>query len=345
MFRDKPSTYDRMSDALGDLGEKIVELETRVADRLDPTPSMGERVRHAIRRNLPGSAQPSRYLPEFMTGWSMPTTEDARSTYRSLRESLPDLRGSLAGLQSHLPDWRRSASDLRSRLPDGRLPRTRSFRRGMEVQRALDYLRERPVLSTVLIAGGTIAVVGTAYYVTRKLAEHTEEPDYATVRKDGEIEIRDYDGMVVAETIKGGYHEKARRVGYDTLADYISANNRSGKKIPMTAPVLQQLSESEGQTKGWAIRFVMPKKYTQSTLPVPESNEIKLRDIPSKRVVAIRFNGNFSAGLASKKLMALYNYIADENLKQKGDPEYAFYNPPWTPGFMRRNEILIEIER
>ena len=43
--------------------------------------------------------------------------------------------------------------------------------------------------------------------------------------------------------------------------------------------------------------------------------------------------------------MTLYNYLADENLVQKGDPEYAFYNPPWTPGFMRRNEIWIEIER
>jgi len=89
----------------------------------------------------------------------------------------------------------------------------------------------------------------------------------------------------------------------------------------------------------------MPKKYTKASLPTPNSNDIAIREIPAKRLVAIRFNGNFTASLASKKLMALYNYVSDENLKQKGDPIYAFYNAPWTPGFMRRNEILIEVER
>ena len=341
MFRDKSRAYERVTDAIGDISEKIAELEQQVADRF--TPSTTQRVRRSIERHLPGSSSSSRYIPDFLTNWSVPTADDARASYRSVRDALPDLRHSLSDLRGSLPAWR--LPSLSGRLPDPRLPRTLSFRRGMEAQRGLDFLRARPGLSALLIGGSVLALAGTAYFVTKKVAEHTEEPDYDTVRSDGDIEVRDYDGMVVAETIKGGYHEKARRIGFETLADYIFAQNREGRKIAMTAPVLQQLSENEGQTKGWAIRFVMPKKYTVATLPAPASDDVKLKEVPSKRVVAIRFNGNFSATLASKKLMSLYNYIADENLTQKGDPEYAFYNPPWTPGFLKRNEILIEIER
>lgn len=346
MFSEKPGAYERLTDAIGAIGERIADLEEQVVERFNPAPSAPERVRRAVMRHLP-HAKPaaSRYLPDFMSGWSLPTVDDARSSYRSLRAALPDLRGTVADLRPALADWRHSASQLQAQLPDPRLPRLRSFRRGMEAQRGLDVFRGRPGLGALAIVGGVVVVAGAAFLVTKTISDHTEEPDYDAVRKDGEIEIRDYDAMVVAETIKSGYHEKARRSGFETLADYISASNRSGKKITMTAPVLQQLSENEGQTKGWAIRFVMPKSYSRSTLPTPSSTAVSLKDVPAKRVVAIRFSGNFSASLASKKLMALYNYIADENLKQKGDPEYAFYNPPWTPGFMKRNEIFIEIER
>lgn len=338
MFRDKPSTYDRLADALSGIGERLAELEEQAVERFHPAPSRTERVRRAISRNLPFHSEPTgvaRYLPEFMTGWNMPSGGDARRHMLSLRDSAGD----------SVDDARGYFADARRHLPDLRLPRFASFRRGMETERGLDYLRNRPELTAVLVVGGAVAVVGATYYVTKKIQDHAEEPDYDVVREDGAIEIRDYDAMIVAETIKSGYHEKARRAGFETLADYIFARNREGKKIKMTTPVMQQLAEGEGRTKGWAIRFVMPKKYTLASLPQPAGNDVTLKDMPARRMAAIRFSGNFSATLASKQLMSLYNYLADNNLKQKGDPQYAFYNPPWTPGFMKRNEILIEIER
>ncbi|WP_235919051.1 SOUL family heme-binding protein [Aureimonas psammosilenae] len=323
-----------------------MELEHGVAERLSPTPSATERARRAIVDILPGhQTGVRRYLPDFARGWSMPSADDARSAYHHAAGSLSSLRSSLPDLADYLPDIRRTARDARQSLPDPRLPRLSSFQRGMRTQRGVDRLRDNDTLTTLLIAGGALVAVGGAIYITKKIADHTEEPDYDVVRRDGEIEVRDYDAMVVAETVKTGYHEKARKAGFNALADYTSAHNRGGKKIPMTAPVLQQLAEADGQTKGWAIRFVMPKKFSVATLPPPGTNEVKLRDVPAKRIVSIRFNGNFTASLASKKLMTLYNYLADENLKQKGDPEYAFYNPPWTPGFLKRNEIFIEIDR
>ncbi|WP_062211136.1 heme-binding protein [Aureimonas sp. AU12] len=346
MFRDKPTAYGRLTDAISDIGDRIAELESQVVARINPRPSKAERLRRAVEHEvnrLYGATDSgySRYLPSFLTGLSLPSADDAKA-------SLYDAKSSLSKAGHSLGD---RASDLRDHLPAlssfsfPAFGHRSSFKGGRGYQRSVDYLRERPNVSTALIAGGAILAIGTAFYVTKKIADHAEEPEYDVVRRDGEIEIRDYDAMIVAETVKTGYHEKARRRGFETLYDFIAANNRSGKKIAMTVPVLQQLSESEGRTKGWAIRFVMPKKFTKASLPTPNSNDVAIREVSAKRLVAIRFSGNFSASLASKKLMALYNYVADENLKQKGDPIYAFYNAPWTPGFMRRNEILIEVER
>ncbi|KQT83379.1 heme-binding protein [Aurantimonas sp. Leaf443] len=338
MFGDKRTVYERLGDALGDIGERIGDLEERLVERFDPRPSRAERLRRAVSRNLPFHTEShglSRYMPDFLTGWSVPSSSEARRQIATLRDDAGERLDDARGYLSQAGDY----------LPSLRLPRSTSFRRGYQTRGAVDKLRDRPELTGLLVVGGAVAAIGVAYYVTKKVQDHSEEPDYEAVRDDGSIEIRDYDAMVVAETVKSGYHEKARRLGFETLANYIFAKNRAGKKIKMTTPVLQQLANGDGRTKGWAVRFVMPKKFTRASLPEPGSADVSLKDVPARRVAAIRFPGNFSASLASKQLMTLYNYLADNNLKQKGDPEYAFYNPPWTPGFMRRNEILIEIER
>ena len=239
MFRDKSTALSRVSDALSDIGERIADLEEKVAERISPTPSLPERARRSLVRHLPGHQEGAwRYVPDFARGWTAPTVDDARSAYgsayASAAGSLGDLRSSLSHWAHSLPSLRGAAAEARSRLPDPRVPRFGSFRRGMQAQRGVDRLRDNDALTTALIAGGALLAIGGALYLTKKIADHSEEPDYDVVRRDGDIEVRDYDAMIVAETVKSGYHEKARKDGFNTLADYISANNRSGKKIAMT---------------------------------------------------------------------------------------------------------------
>ncbi|MCM2505320.1 heme-binding protein [Aureimonas altamirensis] len=346
MFRDKPTAYDRLTDAISDIGDRIVELESQIADRVNPKPSTFERLKREVSR-LPGLPH-QRGRWDFLSNLHLPSADDARDhldrAQRSLRSGAHEVgdhvREGAGTLRSYLPAITPALGSLR--LPGA--SDIKALRRRHRPQGLLDHVRNNPGLSTAVVVGGVVLAAGAALYASNKIAEHAEEPDYDVVRKEGDIEIRDYEAMLVAETVKGGYHEKARRLGFEALYNFIRAHNRSGKKIAMTTPVLQQLSEGDGKAKGWAIRFIMPSKYSKSSLPAPETDDVRIEEVPARRMVAIRFGGVFNASLASKKLMALYNYLADENLKQKGDPVYAFYNPPWTPGFLRRNEILIEVE-
>lgn len=338
MVRDRSSSYERIQDAMSDIVERVAELEAQLVERIDPRPSLAARVRRSIDQETSRffRSPTARYLPNVLEGVASPTIANTKA---SLKRAQRSLKAGVEDARAYLPAWNSW------QLPSFRSVDVKGLSRRDDLQRGIDYFRARPGLATLAVVGGTVAVVGAALYVTKKVSEHAEEPDYETVRQDGDVEIRDYDAMVIAETIKSGYHEKARRNGYRTLHDFIRANNRSGKKIAMTIPVLQQLSEGEGRTRGWAVRFVMPKKYTKASLPAPNDNDVSIIEVSAKRVAVITFNGSFNASLASKKLMTLYNYLSDQNLKQVGDPIYAFYNAPWTPGFMRRNEIILEIER
>lgn len=114
---------------------------------------------------------------------------------------------------------------------------------------------------------------------------------------------------------------------------------QSGEKIAMTAPVTQQSANRK-----WKVRFVMPSAYTLSTLPTPRSEEVKLKEIPTTRYAAIRFSGTAGPESLKKKTQALEQFIERQHFTPLEASTYAFYNPPWTLPFLRRNEVLIKIQ-
>ena len=113
---------------------------------------------------------------------------------------------------------------------------------------------------------------------------------------------------------------------------------QSGEKIAMTEPVTQQ-----GNENGWRVRFVMPSSYAMDTLPKPNNPQVTLQEIPAKRYAAIRFSGMSREASLKHHSDALNDYMKAHNLTPLSPPIYAFYNPPWTLPFLRRNEVLIEI--
>jgi len=161
---------------------------------------------------------------------------------------------------------------------------------------------------------------------------------YDVVEADGAIEIRDYPALVVAEVERTGSRDQAVRAGFGPLARYIFAREREGEKIAMTAPVTQKAAG-----ESWTVQFIMPSGYDLSRLPRPAGTDVRLREMPPVRRAAIRFSGWWSDELFTEKDAALRQWLERKGLKVSGTPTFAYYNDPFTPGFLRRNEILYDL--
>jgi len=195
-------------------------------------------------------------------------------------------------------------------------------------------------------------VVGLATLTTGKLPA-AEEAEYEVIRQDGKIEIRDYVTSIVAETFVEDEFEDAGSKAFSTLFDYISGNNFERDTIAMTAPVSQErrsekiaMTAPVGQRAsgaGWAVSFMMPAEYTMDTIPQPKDPAVVIREVPARRVAAIRYSGFWSEEKYQKHLQELRSWIKHNELEAGGDPVWARYNAPFTPWFMRRNEILIPL--
>ena len=182
-----------------------------------------------------------------------------------------------------------------------------------------------------------------------------EEAPYTTVKKDKNVEIRDYKSYILAETVVEASVEDAGNKAFRKLFKYISGDNKSktevamtapvsqkdaGEKIAMTAPVSQQAAE-----KQQAVSFMMPASYTMKTIPTPTDDTIKIREVPARRVAAIRYSGRWTEKRYLKFKKELEAWIAKEQLTVAGEAVWARYNPPFTLWFLRRNEVLIPVEK
>lgn len=204
----------------------------------------------------------------------------------------------------------------------------------------------------VWIIVGLVALLVVAAVAWVIVTRNVETPDYALVLKDGDIEIRDYPPLVVAEVRRQGDRGTAANKGFGPLADYIFAKDRAGDSISMTAPVTQRPVQKIAMTAPvtqtpdsgeWAIRFIMPSKYALEDLPKPASAEVTLKRIPAERRAAIRFSGSWDDALFERKTQELRGWLEKRGIEPLGPPTYAYYNDPFTPGFLRRNEVMFDI--
>jgi SOUL heme-binding protein len=203
-----------------------------------------------------------------------------------------------------------------------------------------------------LVAGVAIIVAGAGAWWSQ--VSRVEEPKYLSVETQGAIEIRDYPELIAAEATVKGDRSEAIRQGFGLIADYIFGNNSTAGKVAMTAPVTQQASEKiamtapvtqQGAGNEWTVRFIMPSNYTMESLPTPNKPDVKLVKQAAKRQAVIRFSGVADEAMLANKTAELTRFIAEKKLSALSAPTYAFYNPPWTLGVFRRNEVMIEVER
>lgn len=182
-----------------------------------------------------------------------------------------------------------------------------------------------------------------------------EEPGYTVVEQAEDFELRLYEPYIVAETFVQGEFSEVGNEGFRRLAGYIFGNNRKDESIEMTAPVNQaprseKISmtapvSQEVENGQWRITFTMPAEYTLETLPVPLDDRVGLKQQPARLMAAIRYSGTWSKTRYQEMEARLMSGIDERGLKTVGEPVFARYNPPFTLWFLRRNEVLIQVER
>ena len=172
------------------------------------------------------------------------------------------------------------------------------------------------------------------------LPQFFETLEYNILEKSGNFEIRVYPKMLIASIQKEGERDLALRESFSYLANYISAKYRKGSKISMTVPVMQARLDHK---ENWNVFFIMPKKYSLKSMPSPNTDTIKLKELKALKVAVIRFSGPWSDKNFNKKIQLLKNWLLLKKLSGPLTTMYAFYNGPTTPSFLRRNEILMEI--
>jgi hypothetical protein len=182
-----------------------------------------------------------------------------------------------------------------------------------------------------------------------------EEPAYQVVKTLDKIEIRQYAPYVVAEVLMAASADEAGNQAFPILAGYIFGKNEGERKMEMTAPVTQTaapvkmsmtapVTQAAAAGGGYIVQFVLPRDITMANAPKPTDPRVQLREVPSSRVAVIRYTGTWSQENYEEHLSRLKTALNVAGLGWTGEPVFSRYNGPWTPWFMRRNEIWLNLK-
>lgn len=190
-----------------------------------------------------------------------------------------------------------------------------------------------------------------------------EEPVYEVVGEYEEYEVRKYAPYIIVETTVEGDFEDARNAAFRRLFAYISGDNQTaenvdvdpdiagtsrdgGTKIEMTIPVVSTNPEEDPTgADNYTTYFVVPSKYTLETVPRPTDDRIRIREIPERLVAVRQYSGRTNAQNYLGNERVLLDALGRDRIEVVGEPVFAVYNGPFTPWFLRRNEVMVEITR
>ena len=208
----------------------------------------------------------------------------------------------------------------------------------------------------ILIA---VVIILVIWSIWGFFGSNVEQTDYKVVKEMDGYEIREYPEHIVAQTTVKGSYEESMSSGFSIVASYIFGGNMKKESIAMTAPVVAQkdatekLSESIAMTApvlattegdSQTISFGMPRSYTLETLPVPNDSRVKIVVIPTKKYAVLRFSWYRSDARVKSMKEKLASLLNRDGVAMQGSVAYAGYNAPWTPPWMNRNEVLVEVK-
>ncbi|MFM6939325.1 MAG: SOUL family heme-binding protein [Rhodoluna sp.] len=169
----------------------------------------------------------------------------------------------------------------------------------------------------------------------------TEKQQFALVRDYGSFELRNYPAHVLMQVDVEGDFMKAGNIGFGPLINYISGNNLSREKYAMTAPVIQEPVSSERHL----VSFVLPNDTDPKDVPVPANSRVSKVEMPESLVGVRKFGGSWNETRFMAEGELLRNAVIQAGFEPVGNLYWARFDPPWKPGFLKKNEALIQLKK
>lgn len=188
---------------------------------------------------------------------------------------------------------------------------------------------------------GVMTFLGVFGYFAWKLTFRNayESAEYQVIESDGKFQVREYPDLMLASTSMQ-FERNGNDGSFMRLFRFISGNNMNEQKVAMTIPVFMERDAAAAEV---SMGFVMPKDVVSQGVPEPADSQVQVRRRPAGRFAVVRFSGKAKDRSLAAEEQVLRQWMRDKGLQSKGDSELAGYDPPWTPGPLRRNEILIRI--
>ena len=212
----------------------------------------------------------------------------------------------------------------------------------------------------------TLTLTATLAQAPAMAADDIESPKFEVALTGDAAELRRYAPMIAAEVrVEADDLDSAGSMGFMPLANYIFGNNKPGERIQMTAPVTAALVTSrdslsagagekiamtapvttEPVRKGvYAVRFMMPSKWTMDTLPAPDDARVSLIETPETYFVAAGFMGAKDQAAIDAAEAAIRAFVAENGLTPAGETTLAGYSSPFTPVAQRKWEVLLKVD-
>jgi hypothetical protein len=175
-------------------------------------------------------------------------------------------------------------------------------------------------------------IIGLCFLTLAGTAMATETPEYEVLVQDGKFEVRGYPALTLVRTASGDGD-------FMRLFRYISGGNEAEQKIAMTAPVLMK---HEGGNTGMS--FIVPKDVAAGKVPAPKDTAVQMDSLPAGQFAVYRYSGGRNEANEQEALGELRGWVDRKKLEVTGDPLFGYYDPPWIPSFMRRNEVMLRMD-
>ena len=172
----------------------------------------------------------------------------------------------------------------------------------------------------------------------------TQRQEFKTLNTYKDFELREYQPCVIAEVKVSAQYSNATSAAFASLFKYISKGNKGSEKIAMTAPVIAAQKGKQANENEWFVSFVMPSGSKFGHLPHPNDPQVILRELDAQTCIAASFRGRATQEVADKKIQELRAAAAKENIALSEETRICRFDPPFKPGFLQYNEIVIPVK-